>query len=357
MEKYVRVFIYALIVAVIVSLADKKRYKNLQDNTMVDSGFISLLCKVSSLFFLIFPVLVEVVYILITDRYDNGGLLLFAEIFLIFPIFLFPYALYLDSIKIVFDDEKITENMWFGLKKVFYYKDISMCIEYSDKYDILDEITEIRTCYGFREKVIQESTKPHRQSRFKLAWLMHSGTLCSRMHSIYHSNGRKIKFTSGYINSERMLKKLRDKNISVDNIEKRGYYVKGHVWLIPIVVALVGATVWFDIWCIRNYRELLFFALICTGIAVLISFLCCRKKFFIDSRNITEIRLFGRKKTIEVSSVSYIFERYDLLQGRHLMIYVKGEEKPVFDMDASCLDTDIFENEMKKKKLMIDTRK
>lgn len=309
MEKYVRVFIYALIVAVIVSLADKKRYKNLQDNTMVDSGFISLLCKVSSLFFLIFPVLVEVVYILITDRYDNGGLLLFAEIFLIFPIFLFPYALYLDSIKIVFDDEKITENMWFGLKKVFYYKDISMCIEYSDKY------------------------------------------------SIYHSNGRKIKFTSGYINSERMLKKLRDKNISVDNIEKRGYYVKGHVWLIPIVVALVGATVWFDIWCIRNYRELLFFALICTGIAVLISFLCCRKKFFIDSRNITEIRLFGRKKTIEVSSVSYIFERYDLLQGRHLMIYVKGEEKPVFDMDASCLDTDIFENEMKKKKLMIDTRK
>jgi hypothetical protein len=26
-------------------------------------------------------------------------------------------------------------------------------------------------------------------------------------------------------------------------------------------------------------------------------------------------------------------------------------------MDASCLDTDIFENEMKKKKLMIDTRK
>ena len=42
------------------------------------------------------------------------------------------------------------------------------------KYDILNEITEIRTCCGFREKVIQESTKPHRQSRFKLAWLMHS---------------------------------------------------------------------------------------------------------------------------------------------------------------------------------------
>ena len=35
-----------------------------------------------------------------------------------------------------------------------------------DLYDILDEITEIRTCCGFREKVIQESTKPHRRSRF-----------------------------------------------------------------------------------------------------------------------------------------------------------------------------------------------
>ena len=44
----------------------------------------------------------------------------------------------------------------------------------SKVYDFLNEITEIRTGCGFREKVIQESTKPHRQSRFKLAWLIYS---------------------------------------------------------------------------------------------------------------------------------------------------------------------------------------
>ena len=41
-------------------------------------------------------------------------------------------------------------------------------------YDILNEITEIRTSCGFRENMIQESAKPYRRSRFKLAWLMHS---------------------------------------------------------------------------------------------------------------------------------------------------------------------------------------
>ena len=41
-------------------------------------------------------------------------------------------------------------------------------------YDLLNEITEIRTCCGFREKVIQGSTMPHRRSRFNLAWLIYS---------------------------------------------------------------------------------------------------------------------------------------------------------------------------------------
>ncbi len=56
----------------------------------------------------------------------------------------------------------------------------------SNMHDILDEITEIRTRCGFREKVKQESTMPHRRSRFKLAWLMYSWTLCSRMHVYMH---------------------------------------------------------------------------------------------------------------------------------------------------------------------------
>ena len=41
-------------------------------------------------------------------------------------------------------------------------------------HDTLNEIAEIRTGFGFRENMNQESTKPYRRSRFKLAWLMHS---------------------------------------------------------------------------------------------------------------------------------------------------------------------------------------
>ena len=36
------------------------------------------------------------------------------------------------------------------------------------------EVTEFRTSCGIRENMIQESTKPYRRSRFKLAWLIHS---------------------------------------------------------------------------------------------------------------------------------------------------------------------------------------
>jgi hypothetical protein len=45
---------------------------------------------------------------------------------------------------------------------------------YSIKYVFLNEITETRIYCGFRENMIQESTKPYRRSRFKLAWLIHS---------------------------------------------------------------------------------------------------------------------------------------------------------------------------------------
>ena len=43
-----------------------------------------------------------------------------------------------------------------------------------EKYELLNEITEFRTSCGIRENMIQESTKPYRRSRFKLAWLIHS---------------------------------------------------------------------------------------------------------------------------------------------------------------------------------------
>ena len=37
------------------------------------------------------------------------------------------------------------------------------------------------------------------------------------------------------------------------------------------------------------------------------------------------------------------------MEGRHLMVYVKGLEKPVFDIDTSCLNADAFENDMSKR--------
>ena len=49
-------------------------------------------------------------------------------------------------------------------------------------YEFLDDITETRTCCGFRENMIQESTKPYDDSRLQMAWLIHSWILYPRMY-------------------------------------------------------------------------------------------------------------------------------------------------------------------------------
>ena len=48
--------------------------------------------------------------------------------------------------------------------------------------EYLDKITEIRTCCGFRENMIQESTKPCDVSRLQMAWLIHSWILYPRIY-------------------------------------------------------------------------------------------------------------------------------------------------------------------------------
>ena len=49
-------------------------------------------------------------------------------------------------------------------------------------YDILNEITETRIYCGFRENMNQESTKPYRRSRFKMAWLIDSWMFYPRIY-------------------------------------------------------------------------------------------------------------------------------------------------------------------------------
>ena len=66
--------------------------------------------------------------------------------------------------------------------KACHYRIILKVPRLTHRYVFLNDITEIRTSCGFRENMIQESTKPYRRSRFKVAWLIHSWTFCSRMY-------------------------------------------------------------------------------------------------------------------------------------------------------------------------------
>ena len=62
---------------------------------------------------------------------------------------------------------------------------LKKCFEVMDmirKHEFLDEITETRTGCGFRENMIQESTKPYDDSRLQMAWLIHSWILYPRMY-------------------------------------------------------------------------------------------------------------------------------------------------------------------------------
>ena len=52
-------------------------------------------------------------------------------------------------------------------------------------YDFLDEITEIRTCCGFRENMIQVANKPFDVSRLELACLLISWMFHPRYHNCY----------------------------------------------------------------------------------------------------------------------------------------------------------------------------
>ena len=52
------------------------------------------------------------------------------------------------------------------------------------KHVFFNEITETRIYCGFRENMIQESTKPYRRSRVKLAWLIYSYILSLRIYEL-----------------------------------------------------------------------------------------------------------------------------------------------------------------------------
>ena len=60
-------------------------------------------------------------------------------------------------------------------------------------YEFLDDITETRTCCGFRENMIQESTKPYDDSRLQMAWLIHSWILYPRMYKFIEPQIKSMK--------------------------------------------------------------------------------------------------------------------------------------------------------------------
>ena len=73
---------------------------------------------------------------------------------------------------------------WVHEKYGFHVTNLNI-VQAKKKHDILNEITETRIYCGFRENMNQESTKPYRRSRFKMAWLIDSWMFYPRIY-IFH---------------------------------------------------------------------------------------------------------------------------------------------------------------------------
>ena len=133
-------------------------------------------------------------------------------------------------------------------------------------------------------------------------------------------------------------------------IIRDNYQIKAKKILVFICWLQIVVAVWLDIGCFMQGTNPGIQAALFTAIGPFFLCLICKEKYIVKGNKLTRIFFFFERESIEISSIRKIDERFDILEGRHLMIYVTGQEDPVFDMDTSCLDTKEFEDDIEKRR-------
>jgi hypothetical protein len=308
MEVAIRVFIYLIIVGIVRGIIAKKKDEEVKNGNEISLPSIyAKIFKFTTIFFLILVIALEAIFLLTAGDGERGGYLIAELILLGFAIFNYIFALYIEITRIVFDDEKIVERELLIGTKEFYYKDIVSCVNYDTKY------------------------------------------------VIEHGNGKRITVDASLYNADTLLKKIKKMGVEVESASKHGYVIAPKLPLVYLLLFFLAFAIGLDAYIFMQGSNPGWKGVLFTSIAPVFLLIFCKEKYYIAQKQITR-KFFGiPKETIEFSAIEKVVIRKDWMEGRHLMVYVTGREKPIFDIDTSYLKSESFEADLKKRnKQVID---
>ena len=308
MEVAIRVFIYLIVIGIVRGIIAKKKDEEAKiGNVIRIPAIYAKFFKIATIFFLVLVAVLEVIFMLTAGKEERGDYLIAELIFLGFAIFSFIFSQYVEITRTVFDDEKIVERELFVGTKEFYYQDIVSCVNY-DSYYVIE-----------------------------------------------HNSGKKIKVDTSLYNANDLFRKLKKMGVSIESASKHGYVISPKLPIIVLLVIFLVFAIGLDIFCFMQGTNPGWKGVFFTSIAPVFLFIFCKNKYYIAQKQITR-KFFGiSRETIEFSEIEKVVIRKDWMEGRHLMVYVTGKEKPVFDIDSSYLKTESFEADLKNRnKKIID---
>ena len=273
-----------------------------KENTVIILPIYSKFFKICALVLIALMVIIGVLFMLTSSAGDLSGFLVVELIFGSIALICLLFAFYDDSSRIAFDDEKLTDSEFFVPKKEIYYSNIVSCMTYGNRYVIRD------------------------------------------------NKGKKVNVDLGMINADVLLKKIKDAGVSIENAINNGYYIYPKLPIIVLLFIFLAVALWIDISCFIEGSNPGISGALFTSIAPIFLLIFCKEKYYVKNNKITRRFLLWKKETVEVSSIDKIEERKDILEGRHLMVYIFGQDKALFDIDASYMNTAAFEEDMKKRK-------
>ncbi|GEM_PF-6160250 len=280
----------------------KKQDKINIENMVVFLPIYSKIFKICALILAAVAVIIGIFFMVFSSAEDLKGFLAVESIFGGLALISLLFALYVDISKIVFDDEKFIYLEFLTHKKEFFFSDIVSCETYGNRYII-------RT-----------------------------------------KNRKRIKVDLGMINADELLKKIKDAGVSIENVLNNGYYIKPKLFIIILLFIFLAVAIWIDVGCFIQGSNPGVNGVIFTSIAPIFLIAFCEEKYYVNKNKMTRRFLFWDRETVDISSIKRIEERIDLLEGKHLMVYVSGQEKALFDIDSSYMNTDDFEEDMKRRK-------
>ncbi len=301
MELALRILMYMIIISLIRSVF-KRQDKIDIENTVIILPIYSKILKICALILIAFCVIFGVVFMLFSSADDLRGFLIVELIFGSLTLVCLLFALYVDCSRIVFDDEKLIDSEFLAPRKEILYKDIVSCETYGKRY------------------------------------------------VIRASNGKKVNVDLSMINADVLLKKIKDSGVSTENAFKSGYYIKPKLSIIILLLIFLLVATFIDVECFIKGSNPGIKGIIFTSIAPVFLIIFGKEKYYVKNNKITRKFLFCEKETVDISLITKIEERKDILEGKHLMVYVSGQEKALFDIDASYMSIDSFMEDMIKRK-------